>query len=154
MCHQEHSSTHWSPPPFSFPLFSFISNASSKSFLGLRLSRVSPLNHRPHTQSTCRSNIYSHLGIHKQKNSCWSLPRGRVSDTPESVETVISETPWRQFKKYNQTTKQQIFKLSAELLRFPQLLLAAHRTNTSMLYEKVFSWLKANVLPGAFFLNP
>ena len=39
------------------------------------------------------------------------LDKGRVSDTPESAETVISETPWRHFKKYKQTNKQHILKL-------------------------------------------
>ena len=45
------------------------------------------------------------------------LDKGRVSDTPESAETMISETPWRQFPKCKETNKQQILKLTAELSR-------------------------------------
>ena len=32
----------------------------------------------------------------------------RVSDTPKSAETVISETPWRQFKNYKQIKEQHL----------------------------------------------
>ena len=38
---------------------------------------------------------------------------GRVSDTPESAETVVLETPQRPFKNYEETYKQHIFKLTA-----------------------------------------
>ena len=45
------------------------------------------------------------------------LDKGRVSETPESEETVISETPWRHFKNYKQTNEQHIFKLTAAFSR-------------------------------------
>ena len=45
------------------------------------------------------------------------LNKGRISDTPESAEIVISETPWRHSKQYKQTTD--------ALSRFRQLLIAA-----------------------------
>ena len=59
--------------------------------------------------------------------------KGRVCDTPKSVETMILEIPWNKFQIYKQTKEQQIFKLTAELSRFPQLLLEAHRKNTSVM---------------------
>ena len=40
------------------------------------------------------------------------LDKDRVSETPESAETVISETLKRDFKKYKQTNKQYIFELT------------------------------------------
>ena len=59
------------------------------------------------------------------------LDKARVSDTPESVETVISETSWRNSKLYKQTKKLNICKLTPALSRFPQLLLAAPWDNSS-----------------------
>ena len=55
------------------------------------------------------------------------LDKGRVSDIPESAETVISEIPWRQSKQYKKTNKQHIFRLTPAISRFTQLQLAAHR---------------------------
>ena len=45
------------------------------------------------------------------------LEKGRVSDTPESAETAISETPWRHYKNYKQTNKEHIFELIAAFSR-------------------------------------
>ena len=45
------------------------------------------------------------------------LDKGRVSETPKSAETVISETPGRHFKKYRQTNEQHILKLTAAFSR-------------------------------------
>ena len=59
--------------------------------------------------------------------------KGRVSDTPESAETFISENPYRHFPKYKQTIEYQIIKLTIELLIHTQWLLAADRKNTSRL---------------------
>ena len=41
------------------------------------------------------------------------LDKGRVYGTTKSAETVISETLWRNFKKYKQTNKQHIYKFTA-----------------------------------------
>ena len=35
------------------------------------------------------------------------LDKDKVFDTPESAESVISETRWRQFEKYKLTNEQQ-----------------------------------------------
>ena len=43
------------------------------------------------------------------------LERERVSDASRSVETMISETPLKQSKKYKQNNKQHIFNLKAAL---------------------------------------
>ena len=51
------------------------------------------------------------------------IDNGRVSDTPESSETVISETPWSYSKRYKQTKEKHQFRLTPALSRFPQLLL-------------------------------
>ena len=61
------------------------------------------------------------------------LYMGMVSDTPESAETVISETPYGQgdTPKYKQTNKHHVFMLTPALSRYPQLLLAAHRKKAS-----------------------
>ena len=59
------------------------------------------------------------------------LDKGRVSDTTESAEAVISETPWSHSKHDKQTKKQHIYKLTPALSIFPQLLLAAQRKNIS-----------------------
>ena len=45
------------------------------------------------------------------------LDKGRASETPESAETEISETPGRHFKKYNPTNKQQNVNFTAEFTR-------------------------------------
>ena len=42
-----------------------------------------------------------------------NLEKGRVSDTPEYAETVISENPWRNFNQYKQTNKLQIFMITS-----------------------------------------
>ena len=72
------------------------------------------------------------------------LDKGRVSDIPESAETVISEIQWKHSKQYKQTNKQHIFRLTPALSRFTQLQLAAHRKNTS----------KEVLLGIKLFLNP
>ena len=45
------------------------------------------------------------------------LDKDRVSDTPDSAETGISETLQKHFKKYKQTNKQHMFKLTAAFSR-------------------------------------
>ena len=52
------------------------------------------------------------------------IDKGRVSETRESAETGISETPSEQYKQSN------ICKLTPALSKFPQLLLAANKENT------------------------
>ena len=47
------------------------------------------------------------------------LDKGRVSDTPESGETVISETLWRHFKTYKQTSYFQNRSLDLTLSDYP-----------------------------------
>ena len=54
------------------------------------------------------------------------LDKERISDTPKTAETVISETAWRQFKKCKQNKKHHVFRL----IWYSQLLLAARRKNT------------------------
>ena len=45
------------------------------------------------------------------------LNKGRAFDTLESAETVISETLFKNFKKYKQTNEQLISKLTAAFPR-------------------------------------
>ena len=61
------------------------------------------------------------------------LDKGRVSDTPESAETVISETPQRHFLNINKLTNNKHVQFTSTLSRYLQLLQAAHRKNTSCL---------------------
>ena len=72
------------------------------------------------------------------------IDMGRVSDTPESAETVISKTILRNTQMNN------TFKLTPALSRFPQLLLTAHRKNTS---EEVLPCIKP-IFRIRLFLNP
>ena len=50
-----------------------------------------------------QSNRSSHLGIHKKKQMLVGvyLYKGRVSDNPESAETIMSEAPPRHFPNIN-----------------------------------------------------
>ena len=61
------------------------------------------------------------------------LDKGRVSDTPESAETVVSETPPRHFLNINKLTNNKHVQFTSTLSRYLQLLQAAHRKNTSCL---------------------
>ena len=84
--------------------------------------------HLPNITVWTRGNKSSLIGIDKQTDATYRifLDKGRVFDTPESKETMISEAPWRNFKNYKQTNKQHIFKLTAAIPRYPHLFLAAH----------------------------
>ena len=61
------------------------------------------------------------------------LDNGRVSDTPESAETVISETSRKHFLNINKLTNNKHVQFTSTLSRYLQLLQAAHRKNTSCL---------------------
>ena len=80
------------------------------------------------------------------------LDNGKVSDTPESAETRISETSIRHFKKYKQYNKQHMFTLTAAFSRQPQFLLTARRKNTSCVSE--FLLVESQCFRLSFFLNP
>ena len=53
------------------------------------------------------------------------IDRGRVSDTPESTETWISETLQRHFLNINKLTNNKHVKFTSTLSRYLQLLQAA-----------------------------
>ena len=109
-----------------------------------------------------KANRSSHLGIHKQMNACWSLPKegkgfwncrncekGRVSET---AETVISETPQRHFININKLTKTTIFSLPVHFQG--NFSCSEQLTGRTPLVWGSFLLVESQCFALSFFLNP
>ena len=109
---------------------------------------------RPGVAGAVLQTIHPAIQVYKNKTMLVGvyLDKGRVSDTPESAETVISETPQRRFLNINKLTSNIHVQFTSTLSRYVQFLRAPQRKNISCLRK--FSLVKSQCFALSFFLNP